>query len=823
MKGKITVLCVLTLLVFSSFLSGINITNAIIDDTSNQIQFEQNGDDAFEHIYGPPGHVGLAVSEEDNLIFTNAPEGLALIQRDDLSNQTVYTDEIGLTDVQIQNLEIDKDLKLLYIGSVQGVDILNYSQKPLSATPLLTGVATNFELGDFIDVDPVNHLVWIVTQSNGLYVYDPIKDTFADISGYNPPAPSVKMLTVDVNSSEGFAFIGTSVGVYKIDFSDNDTQEWITTSEGLIHDYTKLVKYYPSLGMTFIVTYDEPTSICDGLSVLFDNGTIMTFNYTQGTYYSRAILDLVCDPVNELGFIVSPYTTNAESGLLVFNTNTMVGIAKSLYGSLPGGYPLPTVTGSPYPIESMLATIRLDSIDGKLIIGTVQRIQKMDYTPPTTAITENSPILGLLHNMATDVNYNPTDGYVYVSTLLGLDRVDPTALDRLNPLSVEHLIEGIGGAGGDTAGELLVNAQKMYHHRYMYDIVTTTITNMESILPLSEYRYVRDISSSYNESLIFYSTAAQNAGIGGNGSLVIYNWNLGTYHVENFATDKTLLEVNGVVQDPNRDVLYVGTNDYLILYNLTTLTEISRFGGGLWDVSSLEWINSQLWFGLDQYPNVRIFNPITETIANFGKSSEILYPSINDIYYLEAEKEIYIVANSGLYAYNYTSGEMKYESEAEGLSTLFVKRALYVPSTGEVWIGSFQGINIYDRTYDIIVPEIIADIGALTLSGVRNIDVSASDYAGIKELKLTLKNSSWSDSWSTNSPVAIFAIISTNYENGAYQIIISATDWNDLVAGLAYDITIDNAVVNEFSKLILLITIPIIAIPVTLIKKRRKA
>ncbi|MHA2309364.1 MAG: hypothetical protein ACXABJ_08815, partial [Candidatus Heimdallarchaeaceae archaeon] len=97
MKGKITILSILTLLVFSSFLSGINITSATLDDNSNQIQFEQNGDDAFEHIYGPPGHVGLAVSEEDNLIFTNAPEGLAVIQRDDLSNQTVYTDEIGLT------------------------------------------------------------------------------------------------------------------------------------------------------------------------------------------------------------------------------------------------------------------------------------------------------------------------------------------------------------------------------------------------------------------------------------------------------------------------------------------------------------------------------------------------------------------------------------------------------------------------------------------------------------------------------------------------------------------------------------------------------
>lgn len=823
MKGKITVLSVLTLLVFSSFLSGINITNAIIDDNSNQIQFEQNGDGAFEHIFGPPGHIGLAVSEEDNLIFTNAPEGLALIQRDDLDNQTVYTDELGLTDLQIQNLEIDKDLKLLYIGSIQGVDILNYSQKPLSASPILTGVATNFELGDFIDVDPMNHLVWIVTQSHGLYVYDPIKNKFADISGYNPPAPSVKMLTVDVNSSEGFAFIGTSVGVYKIDTTANTT-EWFTTSEGLLHDYTKLVKYYPSLGMTLIVTYDEPTGICDGLSVLFENDTIMTFNFTQTPYYSRAILDLVCDPVRELGFIVSAYTTNAESGLLVFNTTSLAGIAKSLYGSVPGGYPLSTVTGAPYPIESMLATVRLDSITGELIIGTIQRIQKIDYSPPTTAITEISPILGLAHNYATDVNYNPTDGYVYISTLLGLDRVDPTDPNRLNPLSVEHLIEGIGGAGGDTAGELLVNAQKMYHHRFMYDIVTTSITNMESILPLSEYRYVRDISSSYNESLIYYCTAVQNAGIGGNGSLIIYNWNLGTYHVENFTTDKTLLEVNVALQDPTRDVLYVGTNQYLILYNLTTLTEIKRFGGVLWDIDSLEWINGLLWFGLEQYPNVRIFNPIAETFSNFGKASEILYPSINDIYYLEDEKEIYILANSGFYVYNYTSGYLKYESDAEGLSNLFTKRVDFIPSTGEMWIGNIDGgINIYDRTFDIVVPDLSVELGSLIMSGERIINVTATDYAGIQDLELTLKNASWFDSWSTNSPIAIFAIVSTNYENGAYQIIINATDWNDVVAGLVYDITINNVVVDEFSKLILLITIPILAIPVILIRKRRKA
>jgi len=270
----------------------------------------------FDHIYGPPGHVALAISEEDNLIFTNAPEGLALIQLDDLTNQTVYKDEIGLTDVQIQNIEIDKDLKLLYIGSIQGVDVVNYSITPLSATPILTGVATNFELGDFIDVDPFTHYVWIVTQSHGLIVYDPIYDRQVDISGYNAPASSVKMLTVDVNSSESFAFIGTSVGVFKIDISENSTR-WYTSSDGLPNDYSRLVKYYPILGKIFVATFNETTNICDGISVIFpDNDTIKTYNYTQAPYYSRSFLDLVCDTEEKLGFAVSPYSTNAESCLL---------------------------------------------------------------------------------------------------------------------------------------------------------------------------------------------------------------------------------------------------------------------------------------------------------------------------------------------------------------------------------------------------------------------------------------------------------------------------------------------------------------------------
>lgn len=823
MKKKLIFIFLTTLFITTSLISRESVTSLQQDFNDNEFALTANSGGAFEHIYGSPGHVALAVSEEDNLIFTNAPEGLALIQRDDLSNMTVYKDEIGLTDVQIQNLEIDKELKLLYIGSVQGVDILNYSNTPLTATPILTGVATNFELGDFIDVDPFTHYAWIVTQSHGLIVYDPINDRQVDISGYNPPAASVKMLTVDVNSSESFAFIGTSVGVYKIDMSDNTTK-WYTTSQGLPNDYSKLVKYYPSLGKIFVATFDESTGVCDGINVIFsDNETIMTFPFTQTPYYSRAVLDLVCDTERELGFIVSPYATNAESGLLVFNTTSMNGIAKSTYGALPGGYSVPTVTGAPYPIEGMLATIRMDSITGDFIIGTVQRIQKMNYAPPTTAITEQTQILGLSHNMATDVNYDPIDGYAYISTLLGLDRIDVTDPARLNPLSVEHIITGIGGAGGDTAGELLVNSRVIYHHRYRYDIDLSTIDNMESILPLTEYRYVADISSSYNESLIYYSIAAQNAGIGGNGSMIIYNWETGFYHVENFTQDITALEVNSILQDPDRDILYVGTNTGLILYNLTTFSEIKRFGEvENWEIQSLEWIEGKLWIGMEPYPNIRIFDPSTETFEDFSLANLILYPSINDIRYVSDTQETYILANSGLYVYNMTNGQLKYEDESDGLSTLFVRRMDYIPTTNEAWIGSFQGINIYDPYYDDTPPTIQASFPSSPFSGLINIEITGFDYTGIKEVKLTMKNSSWSNSWMASGGYLQVPINTLLYENGNYDFEINVTDSNDLVATSTVSHSIFNPIVAELPQIIALISIPFLIGTIVFILRKKK-
>ncbi len=824
MKRKFTIIFLTVLFISTSFISGVSVSSMQGGIIDNQYSLNTNGDTAFEQIHGPPGHVALAVSEEDNLIFTNAPEGLALIQRNDFTNQTVYKDEIGLTDVHIQNLEIDKDLKLLYIGSIQGVDVLNYSETPFTATPILTGVATNFELGDFIDVDPFTHYVWIVTQSHGLYVYDPINNKSVDVSGYNPPAPSVKMLTVDVNSSESFAYIGTSVGVYEIDISENTTT-WYTTSDGLPHDYSKLVKYYPSLGKIFVATFEEITGICDGLSVIFtDNNTVKTYSYTETTpYYARSILDLVCDTEEELGFIVSPYSTNAEYGLLVFNTNNMDAVAKSAYGALPGGYPVVTVTGAPYPIEGLLATVRLDAITRELIIGTVQRIQEVAYTQPTTAITDQTDILGLAHNMATDVNYDPVDGYAYVSTLLGLDRIDVDDPLRLNPLSVEHIITGIGGAGGDTAGELLETARVMYHHRYRYDIVSTTIDNMESILPLQEYRYVADISSSYNESLIYYSTAAQNAGIGGNGSMIIYNWETGFYHVENFTEDITTLEVNAVLQDPDRDVLYVATNTGLILYNLTTLSEIKRFGDvENWEIQSLEWIEGTLWVGLEPYPNIRIFDPVLETFEDFPLAHLIAYPSINDIYYVSSSNEIYILANSGLYVYNLSNDQLKYEDESDGLSTLFVRRMDYIPDTHEAWVGSLQGVNIYDPDFDNTPPTIDATFPGSPFSGSINIEISGFDYYGINEIKLTMKNSSWSNTWMVSGDYLFVSINTLDYVNGNYDFQINVTDNSDLVTSITENHSIFNPIVTEYPSMLALISIPFLIGAIVIILRKKK-
>ncbi|MHA1667102.1 MAG: hypothetical protein ACTSUR_00485, partial [Candidatus Heimdallarchaeaceae archaeon] len=329
MKEQSFVYLVLFLFLSAGLLTGIN-TSALLDNHNSHNYTLENGETtAFNHLYGSPGQTSLAISEEDNLIFTNAYEGIAFIQLDDLNNQTIYKDEIGLTDVQVANLEVDSDLKLLYVGSVFGVDVLNYTEKPLNATPLLTGIAMNFEIGDFIDIDPATHYAWIVSQSNGLYVYDPFTEKFADISGYNVPAASVEMLTVEVNTSAGYAFIGSKQGLYMVDTTTNTTY-WFDNTKNLPYNEVKLVKYYPSLMKTFIATFHPSSGICGGMSVLnMSSLSIQNYNWTVNPYNPRAIIDLAVDIDRELGYIASFYFDNAESGFLVFNTTDMTGIAKS--------------------------------------------------------------------------------------------------------------------------------------------------------------------------------------------------------------------------------------------------------------------------------------------------------------------------------------------------------------------------------------------------------------------------------------------------------------------------------------------------------------
>jgi hypothetical protein len=815
MKRKISLFFILFVLIFSSLLSGVSISYAkenLIDDKITK----NNGSpsSAFEHIFGPPGHYALAISEEDNLIFTNAYEGIAVLPRDDLTNQTIYTEEIGLQDVTVYSLEVDADLKLLYIGYVTGVDVLNYSKLPYQAEPILESVMTNLDFGDFIKVDPVTHYVWIVTTSNGLHVYDPINDRMVDTSGYSLPSPTVTMLTIDVNSTINRVFIGTKTqGMFYIDTLANTTH-WVSTTEGLPYDFVRVVDACPEKDKIFLSTFHAGTSVSGGLSVFFlSNSSVNTYNWTGLTYYPRAIFDIECDVQRDLGYLASPYTANAEYGLLVFNLTDISGIAKSDVGSHPAFGP-PQVSGNPETLEGILGSVVLDEETREIFVGSVIRIQKIYFATTPSATTENSPLYGLQHNMVSDVNYDQVDDKFYVSTLLGLDRVDPTTRQ------IENLIQGAGGSGGDTSGELLETARLFYHNRERYDITAGTWILMNTILPLDEYHYIGDIASSQNESVLYYCASESNDGTTSNGSLIIYNRNTGYYKVEDFGYNKSKLHVQRALEDPIRDVLYVATHEYLILYNLTTLTEIKRFGGGLWDIRSLEWINGYLWFGLEQYPNVRIFNPTLETFSTFGKASEILYPAINDIHYIQGRQEIYILANSGLYVYNYTSGELKYESETEGLSSLFTRRMDYNPAI-EVWIGSLGGLNIYDPNFDNRVPVVTVDYPSLVLSGINFINASATDYAGIKEIKATMKNSTWSTSWTIADDYLQVVLDTTIYDDGFYEFRVNVTDFNNQVESLAETIEIDNIVIGEFTAILLPMFIPIMVISTVVILRKR--
>ena len=581
MKAKTNLLCVLMLLGFSSFLVGINTSQAIISKNSNPISLDYGGT-AFDHIYGATGHIALAISEEDNLIFTNIAEGIAFIQRDDLTNITIYSEEIGLSDISVHYMAIDKELKLLYIGNLFGVDVLNYTEKPLQAHPVITGITTNYEQSDFISVDPATHYVWIVSQSNGLYVYDPIHDREVDVSGYG--VPSKEMFSVDVNTTANLALIGTEDGVIRIDTSTN-TSSWITTNQGLPYNFTKEIQACPEIEKVFMGTFHATTKVCGGLSVLFlNNDTIKTFNWTQTPYEPRQIFDIAIDPIRELGYMVSPYKAEAEWGLLIFNSTDLTGIAKSHQGSR-GAFGPPTIFGVPETFESVLASVKLDLETHKIYTGSVQRVQEIYFEPPSTATTSNSPIKGLQQNMVGDVNYDPVDEMFYISTLLGLDRVNPYTHN------VEPLIQSAGGSGGDVSGELLETVRLFYHNREVYDIVGSSWEFVPDI-DFVEYHYVKDIESSVNETILYYCTAAQLGTTITNGSLIIYNRDTKSIIVEDFGYDKSFLQVNRVLKDPNQDMLYVATNHSLIAYNITSFSVDHTIATG--DVTALEWINNEL-------------------------------------------------------------------------------------------------------------------------------------------------------------------------------------------------------------------------------------
>ena len=114
----------------------------------------------------------------------------------------------------------------------------------------------------------------------------------------------------------------------------------------------------------------------------------------------------------------------------------------------------------------------------------------------STATTSNSPIKGLQQNMVGDVNYDPVDEMFYISTLLGLDRVNPYTHN------VEPLIQGAGGSGGDVSGELLETARLFYHNREVYDIVGSSWGFVPDI-DFVEYHYVKDIEASSNETVLY--------------------------------------------------------------------------------------------------------------------------------------------------------------------------------------------------------------------------------------------------------------------------------------------------------------------------------
>ncbi len=225
---------------------------------------------------------------------------------------------------------------------------------------------------------------------------------------------------------------------------------------------------------------------------------------------------------------------------------------------------------------------------------------------------------------------------------------------------------------------------------------------------------------------------------------------------------------------------------------------------------------------MEPYPNIRIFDPVSENIIGWDKADQITFPSINDIFYLDSRNETYILANSGLYVYNRTNQVLKIETEADGLSTLFVRRMDYIPTTDEPWIGSFQGINIYDPNYDDKAPSVTIYFPSTILSGLNNIDISAEDFAGIKEIRVRMENGSWNQEWTINANFLRIELDTTLYENGYYDFIVNATDWNGLsTTSITEDILFNNVIVGEFSIEMLFAIFPVIMGISILFKRKR--
>lgn len=800
MKINHSALLVFILLGTLGFLPTHDFAKGSTCDDQNIISTLDNDNDAFDHIYGNPGYTALAISEEDNLIFTNSYKGLAFFQLDDLSNSSHYGIEIGLSEATIFDIEIDKDLKLLYISTIGSVDILNYSIFPLQAINIAVGDFGVFDLTKNVVVDPNTHIAWISSYGS-ISAYDPIKDAFLDTSGY--PVPPSGIITLDI--SDDYLFIGAEDGFYWIDMLTNTSQKY-TTTEGLPYNKVSLVKYYPTDNRTFITTKDPTpnTGLAGGLTVIFENETVETYNLTEVGFNPLPVIDIAFDSSRELGYVASFIGASTECGLYIFNASSIEGVARSAQGTA-GSSSLPFIT-TDYSVEGLLASVEINKLTNEAILGSIQRLQILDFVDPLTPGSNtviSGPILGMYHNMASDVHYDPIDETVYVSTLLGLNRF---SIYSANEDNLEYLLN-VPGAGGNTAGELLVNSRLMFHHRYLYNISNDAVTNMDTILPLDEYNHIRDISSSPNESVIYYSVGRDE---NGNGSLIIYNWQTGNYSVHDLDYDRTDLELNEVLHNPTRDVLYIATNKSMVMFNLTTREVIKTFGETEeWDVRSLTWINGKIWVGLEQSPHVKIFDPITETFEDFTQAA-LWIPTINDIVHISETNEIMFTTNRGVYLYNMTNEQIKFEGESEGLSSLFVARADYSPITGKMYIGTYLGLNVYDLKFDDKLPEIEID-QFVYVSGNFAFDLSGKDYSGVKNITVEIFNATVKKIWTILSDFLSISFDTTQYDDGVYTLTAYVTDWNGLVNTSSQTIEIDNVVIGEYSALTALILFPVVA------------